>query len=49
MGSTMEADSVVSGDCSDLSKRSTCNGLFLNLQVVGHLMEGWSGYFYDYN
>ena len=30
------------GDCEDRSKRSTCKGLFCNLQLVSLHMEGWS-------
>ena len=46
--STAEDVSVVSRDCEDCSKRSTCKGLFCNLQVVCHLIEGWSGYLGEY-
>ena len=38
--SSVEDVSVVSKGCDDHSKRSTCKGLFCNLQVVCHLMEG---------
>ena len=36
--------SLLSGDCEDPSKRSRCKGLFTNLEVVYHLIEGWSVY-----
>ena len=49
MSSTVEDDSVVVGDCEDRSKRSTCKGLFLNLHVVCHLMEGGIVYLYEFN
>ena len=41
MGSTIEEDSEEAGDCEERSNRSTCQGLFLNLQMVCSLMERW--------
>ena len=46
MGSTSKEDSEEAGDCKELSNRSACKGLFIDLHVVYRLMEGWIIYVY---
>ena len=49
MSSIVEDVLIEAGDCEDHSKRSTCKGLFLNLQVISRLMDELIVYFYKYN
>ena len=39
MDSTVKEDSKEGGDYKECSNRSTCNGLFLNLEVVVYVYK----------